>query len=335
MAAQRNVISHNTLYGIGVVGTDALVYNNLVGTTADGLAAAGNAYGIYVGDDGNTIGGVAPNMRNLISSNSIGIRINSAADTTVLGNRIGLARGGGPLGNSGAGVELIGAAADNTIGGVLADEYNIIAFNGMEGIRLYDNVGGIPENNTLRGNQIFSNGLLGIDLENDGLTPNDGDDSDGGSNLRQNYPVLATAIDNEISGTLTSTANQTYTIDFYRNSSCDSSGHGEGESWLGSTVASTNGAGVANFSITLASPLVVGEEITATATDPNGNTSEFSACLTATTSVTPTPTNTPTATHTPTATPTNTPTGTISPTPTGTPVIMNQFTYLPIIVSDD
>ena len=43
----------------------------------------------------------------------------------------------------------------------------------------------------VRGNPIFANGGLGIDLNNDGVTGNDAGDSDAlGPNELQNFPVL-------------------------------------------------------------------------------------------------------------------------------------------------
>src|SRR4030095_6224666 len=71
-------------------------------------------------------------------------------------------------------------------------------------------------------------------------------------------------------------------------------------------------------------------------TDPNNNTSEFSACTvvqgatpTPTATVTATPTATPTATHTPTATPTATQTATATPTATATAVATATATPTP------
>jgi hypothetical protein len=84
-------------------------------------------------------------------------------------------------------------------------------------------------------NSIFSNGGLGIDLSPPGLTPNDSGDADNGANFGQNFPVLASAqvsgLNTTISGTLSNPPG-TIRIDFYGNSTCDSSGNGEGQtSW--------------------------------------------------------------------------------------------------------
>ncbi len=47
---------------------------------------------------------------------------------------------------------------------------------------------------TVRYNSIYDNGLLGIDLDGDGVTPNDIGDADTGANDLQNFPVLLRAI---------------------------------------------------------------------------------------------------------------------------------------------
>jgi hypothetical protein len=79
-------------------------------------------------------------------------------------------------------------------------------------------------------------------------------------------------------GTLNSLPNTTFTLEFFSNNECDPSGFGEGETFLGATTVTTDGSGDASFSVTFA--MSVGcNSITATATDPAGNTSEFSNCI--------------------------------------------------------
>src|SRR5205085_2056434 len=81
-------------------------------------------------------------------------------------------------------------------------------------------------------------------------------------------------------GILNSEPGTSFTIDFYSNGSCDPSGFGEGQTYLGSIQVTTDINCTANF--TFASLTPNGQSnITATATDPNGNTSEFSSCATA------------------------------------------------------
>lgn len=81
-------------------------------------------------------------------------------------------------------------------------------------------------------------------------------------------------------GTLNSQPQTTYLIDLYRNDSCDPSGYGQGQTHIFAGNVTTSSFGQALFSIDMAShPASPGDFITATATDPQGNTSEFSACV--------------------------------------------------------
>ncbi len=81
-----------------------------------------------------------------------------------------------------------------------------------------------------------------------------------------------------IRGTLTSTPNTTFVLEFFRNWIADQTGYGEGEVILGTASVTTNGSGFVAFSLTIsASGLSIGNLVTATATgqDPDGWTSEF------------------------------------------------------------
>lgn len=132
---------------------------------------------------------------------------------------------------------------------------------------------------------------LGIDLGTsagaDGPTPNDPGDGDAGGNGLQNFPVLLSAATTGsavvIRGTLDSSPSDQFTIEFFASPSCDPSGFGEGAVFVGSTLATTDGAGHAAFSLTLPAAVAVGAVVTATATRLfTGDTSEFSACIAAT-----------------------------------------------------
>ncbi|MBA2557342.1 MAG: hypothetical protein H0V12_08390, partial [Chloroflexi bacterium] len=110
-----------------------------------------------------------------------------------------------------------------------------------------------------------------------GVTPNDPGDFDTGPNDLQNFPVLDEANGTTIAGTLNSEPATTYRLEFFSNEACDGSEHGEGQTYLTSTDVTTNADGNASFTAT--APVVLDGFITATATDPDGNTSEFSRCL--------------------------------------------------------
>ena len=130
---------------------------------------------------------------------------------------------------------------------------------------------------------ILSNGSLGIDLGGDGVTPNDTGDADSGPNNLQNFPVLVAAVPGATStvvqGRLNSTASTAFTLEFYSNARCDTSGYGQGEALIGTTSVTTDARGNATFSANLPVVIAQGRFITATATSASGDTSEFSQCI--------------------------------------------------------
>src|SRR5262249_58575986 len=102
-----------------------------------------------------------------------------------------------------------------------------------------------------------------------------------GPNLFQDFPVVASAIaaatTTAITGTLSGAPNSSYTVELFSNSTADPSGYGQGQTFVTATSVTTDGSGLASFSVTVPTSLPIGQSITATATDPAGNTSEFSA----------------------------------------------------------
>ena len=289
-SAARNLISGNNINGIVINGGLAnanLVQGNFIGTDATGTADLGNSlHGVDINvGTGNTVGGTATGAGNLISGNNLhGVNLGSSGNF-VQGNLIGTQLNGtSPLGNSLVGVLVVGLN-NNAIGGIDPGAGNIIAFNGDDGVQVSGS------GHAIRRNSIFSNGTtiqhLGIDLSGDGVTANDNCDLDPGSNNLQNFPVITSASSSGVSttivGTLNSTPGTTFTIEFYANASCDASGNGEGQTFLGSTAVTTAASPdcSASFNVTFGSAPSGQNVVTATATDPSGNTSEFSQCITA------------------------------------------------------
>jgi CSLREA domain-containing protein len=281
-----NLISGNTGIGIFIeaFAQATSVQGNLIGTNASGTAALENAAkGILVSGSNNTIGGATPDKRNVISGNgNNGIQIGGsfAMNNLVQGNFIGTdINGTGALGNSGFGVILLNTA--NPVGGTVSGAGNVIAFNGASGVSVQLGTG-----NTIRGNSIFSNTELGIDLLPSEVTPNDEAelDQDTGANELQNFPVLTLANSNgtttSMRGRLTSKPNISFVIEVFANPTCHSSGHGEGKTFLGSLTVTTGASGSISYAASFPIATPVGHVLTATATDPNGNTSEFSLCKT-------------------------------------------------------
>jgi hypothetical protein len=81
-----------------------------------------------------------------------------------------------------------------------------------------------------------------------------------------------------ITGRLNSSASTTYRIEFFANDAIDPSGYGQGQTFLGFKDVTTDGNGDASFSASFPQ-IGAGQRVTSTATDPNGNTSEFSGAI--------------------------------------------------------
>ncbi|MDR3639531.1 MAG: MBG domain-containing protein, partial [Isosphaeraceae bacterium] len=263
-----------------------LIVGDYLGTDFTGNVAEPNGlWGVDMIDagSGNTVGGVAPADRNIIASNQYGgIALNGASvtNTAIIGNDIGVgADGSTPLGNAYAGVLTMNGASDNQIGGAVPGQGNVIANNG-EGVIIWGGVG-----NAILGNQIYGNSSLGIDLNWDGVTPNHVG-SVSGPNNDQNSPVLTQAVTDgahlQVSGSLNSTPNTTFRIEFFANPVADPSGHGQGQTYLGFANVTTDSSGNATIAVQLQAIVAPGQAISATATDAGGNTSEFAQDVAAT-----------------------------------------------------
>ena len=269
--AARNLISGNS--GNGIAGRFSTVQGNFIGTDVTGTRAIGNLLnGIIELETGNPV-----IKGNLISGNGGDGASVQGLQGAVQGNLIGTDVSGTlPLGNGGNGVRVRGL--NLVVGGLGAGEGNVIAFNSGAGVALVG-AGAAP----ILSNSIFSNGGLGIDIGADGVTPNDPCDGDR-NNLSdiQNFPNLTSAFvvsgGVRIQGSLNSTPNTAFRLQFFSNSSCDPSGFGEGERLVGSMTVTTDANCEASFSFTLPA-LASGQSITATATSPRNQTSEFSNCV--------------------------------------------------------
>ena len=179
------------------------------------------------------------------------------------------------------------SGSDNVVGGTGAGEANVIAFNGgISGAGV--SVSG--QRVSIRGNRIYENRSasgpgLGIELGSFGIQVNDPGDGDSGANGFQNYPILLSAGPsfaegggNHIVGVLNSTPSTQFTIDFYANPPCAARPQEfvEGEVYLGSAAVTTNASGNATIDTSIGPPQPPGSRYSATATDPDGNTSEMS-----------------------------------------------------------
>jgi hypothetical protein len=279
MTISENVISGNAGHGIFsptiLASLDTL--NNRIGTNSAGTAALGNGQsGIEVnGNDrlirGNVVSGngahgvMMRGLQNFLQQNHIGTDITGTI----------------PLGNRGDGVQVLDI--HHTIGG--DGNGNVIAFNGGRGVVT------LPEIFTTIGilsNAIFSNGGLGIDLADDGVTPNDTCDVDQEEQSGSlNSPVLTSVTSSSsgttITGQLNSLPATSFPLQFFSSAAPDPSGFGEGAVLLGSATVATDATCNAVFTVTLPVPVPATHVVTATATMTaefgRMSTSEFSNAL--------------------------------------------------------
>jgi hypothetical protein len=279
----ETIVSNNTtnygagggIYNYGTVNiADSHVINN---------AASYSGGGVY--NSWGTLNVVNSTISGNIASDGGGI-YTSGYSTTLTGNDILSNLGGGltldtyyayVVDNSiefniGDGLRIWGS--NNTIGTVELGAGNTITDNTAAGVAVFGTT------NAIRGNTINSNGGLAIDLDGDGRTPNDPGDGDYGGNYRQNYPAITSLIagvsTTRVTGTLNSWPNSGFVIDLYAQALDAPFSPGSSIRYLGSTNVVTDTAGNASFDVVLATSLVTGELVSATATDYYGNTSEFS-----------------------------------------------------------
>ncbi len=294
--AARNLLSGNSA-GVAFFDTapNNTVQGNLIGTDRSGTKAVGNLEGVWIESVGITVGGPLAGAGNLISGNEVGVHLEdflgNSHDHLIQGNLIGTdATGTLSLSNE-FGIEI--EASNNRI------VENTIAYNSSEGVLL------TGSGNLLSRNSIHSNWGIGIDLRgglghdaNDVPPQSDPPDQDTGSNGLQNYPVLTSVIDTgggtQIQGTLRSTPNSQFRIEFFTNRDRDPRPtfsyperpyeFGEAKTYRGFVDVTTNASGFVSYTANLAATPADEQFLTATATDitnsgsgPRNNTSEISA----------------------------------------------------------
>ena len=259
-----------------------LVGNRIAGSSGPGVVSVG---------DGNEIGGFDDGEGNTIVGNvGPGVVLAGSTNGLVAGNRIGV-DDAGPNGNWGDGIVVgqweVPAGPPNRVIQSAGNRItrNLIAHSGRghapgdeelgdAGVVVRDE----SEGTTLVDNEIRNNRGLGIDLGPGGVTPNDPGDEDSGPNRLQNFPELHAAawspLRLAVAGRLDTANPQLATIHFYSNPvplpGDDPTRHGEGAVYLGSVEPGPSG----RFQAVLPS-VPYGAQITATATDVYGNTSEF------------------------------------------------------------
>jgi len=291
-ADARNVINGGINLGSGFPGTNAtgnFIRGNFIGTDVTGTVrfSCFNEC-VRLLDNDNVLGGSPPGAGNRIAgSNLSAVQVQSGSGNVIQGNFIGTDETGtARLYIPTYGIRAYQVTGGVTIGGVNPGEGNLISTSGVAAIGV-ENSGTA----TIRGNSIFDNpgsnplNGLGIDLfinSTNGVTFNDAGDADTGPNGFQNFPVITSVVygvsTTTVNGLLSSAPSTIYDVDFYGSPSCVRRPQDlpEGRSYLGTQAVMTDGAGEATFSVVLPVALDNGSALTATATDPTGNTSEFS-----------------------------------------------------------
>ena len=319
LVGQGNIISGNTRNGVELTGAGTsgnFVLGNYIGVDVSGeLAMANMLDGVLItaGALTNDIGGPLLGDGNIISANGVagapaggnGIEINTGSNgNTIQGNRIGVVIGLNELGNVHSGI-FVDTSNDTEIGGPAGPGVtpaNMIAFNGDNGITIASGTGNLITQNSIFQNGAAGTGGIGIDLGNDGVTLNHAvSPTLGFANDAQNFPVITSALylgpaGTDVIFTFTGTPLHAFNVELFDSPFANSTGHGEGKTYLMTVPVVTNAAGVAinpatqtsffpvNVAGATAAP--AGTVITATATDTAvapaagaDDTSEFSQAL--------------------------------------------------------
>ena len=276
------------------------VFGCYLGTTSTGERTVGNESGIHIGQGSRdiVIGELTDSTRgNLISGNHVGVFVQDwCVNISIIGNRIGTNRTGtDTLGNESQGIciqegcdsttvlnNLVGGNTDgiycagathsfvsnNSVG--TNDAWTINLANRSYGIQLT----GSSQNNLVLANTVGNNMRAGIinfgqlcfrnRLSQNRISRNQetGIENALGGNIELLPPVILTVTFSSISG-LAAPGN---VVEVFADDSL------QGMSFCGSTTAESTGA----FTLLLSGP-VTRRYVTATATDAEGNTSEFSA----------------------------------------------------------
>jgi len=300
-----NLMSGNDREGLRLTNVDgaAVVEQNRAGVDASSTAAVPN------GTDGMQLGSLRSGATlnatdNVVSGNDrTGITLIPSEDNasvTVLRNLVGVSGDGqrAPLGNAGEGVRIAGADRTFTyvVGSTNPADGNVIAYNGGSGVSIPEYQpasSGVPvggDDLAVRGNLIYGNGELAIDLGTGGFdgesgsspgeTANDAGDADDGVNRFQNAPEIAEATYDAGANSLslrylvdTNPLFATYPIrvEVYRADTSD-----QAVSFLGAeTIPTPEAQAERTFTFQPAASIDATDWVVATATDAAGNTSEL------------------------------------------------------------
>lgn len=258
------------------------IIGNFIGTNAAGTATSGTGNGVLIAGSNSRVGGWEDRERNLFSgaTGSAGLHLTGASctGTEVRHNNFGLSSDGTTaIGGLQNGIRASNGSTGNQVG-ESGCCYNRITGCSGAGIVVVDNATRL----NISGNETWSNGGLGIDLGNNGVTPNGSGPT--GPNQYLNRPVITAAMTDlwgrvYMNYTYSGGAPNTYyRFDFYLSDPADPSGAGEGRRWIGAGWHQTDGTGGGTFSSTAGywQQIPAGTAISMTATREDiGCTSEF------------------------------------------------------------
>ena len=214
------------------------IQGSYLGVRPGSLSMSGGTFGALIAGGSAQIGGPAAADANVITGNTFGVQIESRW-SFIEGNLIGGDPNGGPeLGNRQTGVLLVAASYATSI------RHNFIRYNGAAGIGVENG----SNRNVFSMNASFANAGPGIDLKNDGPTPN------GGAAYPFNYPVITSVrhvgADTVIDGYVKSVGGPA-DVELYHNSVRPPPTITEGEKFIGGTRVNLDGTGYGTFNVTV------------------------------------------------------------------------------------
>jgi hypothetical protein len=287
IGGSRSAGAGNLIYGLyqdGVLinnaGAENTVAGNTIGVNANGVMTGGPFdTGIAVENSGATTIGDSASPGTQANTDNGNVILNQTGDVGLFISSNGSSAAGNFIGTNPAGTTGLGngqgirvlSGTDNTIG-----PGNVVADNASTGVEI-DNSG-----NTVTANSIYGNGSPG------GLTaPTPAVPAPVLTASSNQLAAVApqTGSSTTINATISGLAGHSETVEFFDTPTCDVSGSGQGQMYLGSTSVTLGADGTAAVSVATGLP-IVGNVITATATgyqninDEAPSTSAFSNCST-------------------------------------------------------
>jgi CSLREA domain-containing protein len=270
---------------VSVVGNTIGMAEFPAGTPLDSRSYGNAGHGVIVTANGNTIGGSSAGSGNVIAGNGyhgIYVTLDTVTSTHILGNTIGLYppfASDLTLGNGFDGIR-IDASSSTYVGGPGANDFNVIAGNGRNGVKIMD--GGMLNGwgNLVQRNQIFSNAKgnaaalptalmpgvgVGIDLDfaQNISNPLHTEIPANYANLDQSQPVICSGAPGEptqcggftpphsvggatsLSWTIATHGPATFNVEFYQIDSADDN-TATGMTYLGTQQITTDATGLPN-----------------------------------------------------------------------------------------